>query len=102
MENLENISTQYIDDIQKKSVDNFEHLKNAGIGLTHCAKEAHSIVDKVIESSSNHLLENDEQVPNITWLAVKNFSVENGINKIHEFIKVHNMYCYNSSICLSF
>lgn len=92
MENLENISTEYIDDIQKKSVDNYEHLKIAGIELTHCAKEAHYIVDQVIESSSNHLLENNEEVPNITWLTVKDFSVENGIKKIHEFIKVLNCF----------
>ena len=99
MENIENVSTRYIDDIQRNSNDNYEHLKkfsNGGIKLTDIAKEAHFIVDEVIKNSSKHLLENNEQVSDISWLTLKDFSIENGINKIHEFIKVNFPYVYIS------
>lgn len=93
MENIVDISAQYIGDVQIKSIDNVQHLQklpDAGVELTDCAKEAHLLIDKVIANSSNHFLEHNQHVPDIPWLAVKDFTIENGVNKIHEFIQVNS------------
>lgn len=90
---------QYVQEIQDKSVDNINQLNSLPPGkgdiiITDCMKEAHRIVDTVIEKCSRNFeriedaINLDENVPNITWLSIEEFTIDNGISKIDEFVKV--------------
>lgn len=63
------------------------------------AEEAHRIVDEAIENACKRLSETcmkqneislniDEVSPNIKWTSIEDFSVENGLLKIEEFLQV--------------
>jgi len=90
---------QFVLDIQDKSVENINQLNSLPPGkgdivITDCIKEAHVIVDMVIEKCSRNFeriddaINSDENVPNITWLVIEEFTIKNGVSKIDEFVKV--------------
>lgn len=88
-------------EIQNKCDENIDKLtavNSNNIEITACIKEAHRIVDEVITNSSQYVIklrEEEEQgvvvesaIPNIPWITIEEFSVENGLQKIEEFIAV--------------
>ncbi|XP_066922258.1 A-kinase anchor protein 14-like [Clytia hemisphaerica] len=83
-----------------KTCEGYEDYLNSGdMEITQCVREAHLMVDEVIQKSSNTLLYNkDAKLPYIKWLTIQEFTIQNGVLKIDEFIKTWDrkpnwLYC---------